>query len=357
MPTESWWHGKTALVTGHTGFKGSWLSLWLQQIGADVVGYSLKPPTTPNLYELADVGRDMRSIEGDVADFERLRDVIADARPQVVFHLAAQSLVRQSYLDPVGTYRTNVLGTVHLLEAVRQVGCARVVVNVTSDKCYENREWVWGYRENDVRGGRDPYSNSKACADLVASAYTHSFFGPPTGGDRGVALATARAGNVIGGGDWGRDRLIPDVMHAVSDDRPAGIRHPDAIRPWQHVLDCLSGYLLLAEQLWDQPSLAGGWNFGPGEDDVRPVRWILERLTALWDGKIQWEHAAGVHPHEAGILRLDSSKARLQLGWQPRWDVERALVAVVQWYRSFLAGGDLRALTLAQLRDYQAPTA
>ena len=352
--TPTFWAGKRVLITGHTGFKGGWLSLWLQQLGAEIVGYALEPPTQPNLFELAQVGQGMESVLGDVRDLAHLQTVFARSRPEIVFHLAAQPLVRDSYQFPVETYATNVMGTVHLLEAVRQTGGVRVVVNITSDKCYENREWVWGYREAEPMGGYDPYSNSKGCAELVTSAYRNSFFNPADFQRHGVALASVRAGNVIGGGDWARDRLIPDIMKAFLADQPVTIRNPHAIRPWQHALEPLNGYVELAEKLWQHGSdYAEGWNFGPGDDDAQPVSWIVERLAALWGQTARWVLDEGNHPHEAHYLRLDCAKAKMRLGWRPRWNLEQALTTTVDWYRAYAAHKDMRAVTLGQISGYE----
>jgi CDP-glucose 4,6-dehydratase len=348
----AFWRSRKVLVTGHTGFKGSWLCLWLQSMGADVVGYSAGSPTSPCLFDLAGVGDAMTNVDGDIRDTAKVRDVVASQRPEVVIHLAAQPLVRRSYVDPVGTYETNVMGTVNVLDAVRQVDGVRVAINVTTDKVYENREWEWGYREGEPKGGRDPYSNSKACSELVTSAYRDSFFGD----DSPVAVATVRAGNVIGGGDWGQDRLIPDIMRAALDREELLIRNPAAIRPWQHALNPLSGYLKLAESLWESGELADGWNFGPDERDARPVQWILERLSMLWGEPIPWRHDGGSHPHEAMYLRLDSSKARVRLGWTPRWDLDQALSSIVSWYKAYRAGEDLREHSLRQIEEFaEAP--
>jgi CDP-glucose 4,6-dehydratase len=344
----SFWRSRRVLVTGHTGFKGSWLCLWLQRLGAEVIGYSTGSPSTPCMYELAGLGTAMTSINGDIRDTEAVRDAFAVHRPEVVIHLAAQPLVRRSYVDPVGTYASNVMGTVNVLDAVRHTGEVRAVINVTTDKVYENREWEWGYREDEPKGGRDPYSNSKACSELVTSAFRESFFG----GDSRVAVATARAGNVIGGGDWGEDRLIPDIMRAALEREELMIRNPDAIRPWQHVLNPLSGYLKLAESLWESDELAGGWNFGPDDRDARPVRAILERLSELWGEPIPWRHDGGSHPHEAMYLRLDSSKARVRLGWIPRWDLDQALESIVSWYKALQSEADLREHSLRQIEAF-----
>jgi CDP-glucose 4,6-dehydratase len=345
---RAFWHGKRVLLTGHTGFKGSWLALWLTDAGAEVVGYANGVPTKPSLYELAAVGSVLNSVEGDVRDSDRLSQTVARVRPELVIHMAAQALVRQSFADPVGTYATNVLGTVHLLEAVRRTESVRAVVNVTSDKCYEERELGRGYLEDDAKGGRDPYSSSKGCAELVTEAYRSSFFGD------GARLASARAGNVVGGGDWGDDRLIPDVVRAALAGRPVRIRNPEAVRPWQHVLNPLSGYLVLAQRLWADEAFAEGWNFGPAELDERPVRWIVERMRELWDERVAWESEDAPQPREAPQLRLDSSKARTRLGWKPRWELEHGLDRVVEWYRAFEADEDLRELSLAQIRAFEA---
>jgi CDP-glucose 4,6-dehydratase len=344
------WNSRRVFVTGHTGFKGSWLCLWLQGMGARLVGYSSDPPTNPSLHELARVGEEMHDIRGDVRDFDHLERTLSEHRPEIVMHMAAQSLVRRSYRDPVETYETNVMGTVKLLEAVRRAGGVRVVVNVTTDKVYENPEREQGFRENEPKGGRDPYSNSKACSELVTSAYRESFFKDERGAP---ALASARAGNVIGGGDWGEDRLVPDLMRAALERRPALVRNPDAVRPWQHVLNPLSGYLLLAESLWQSNEHADGWNFGPEPDDERPVRWVVERLADLWKEQIEWRQDHGSHPHEARYLRLDSTKARTRLGWAPPWDLDRALAGIVDWYRAFQADRDPRELVVRQIEEFQ----
>jgi len=351
--TLDFWRGRRVFITGHTGFKGGWLSLWLQQLGAEVTGYALPPPTDPSLFVLARVGEGMRGSLADIRDLSSLMAAGREAQPEVVFHLAAQSLVRESYRNPVETYATNVLGTVHLLESVRQTPGVRAVVNVTSDKCYENREWIWGYRENEAMGGRDPYSSSKGCAELVTSAWRHSYFDPGRYLEHGVALASARAGNVIGGGDWAEDRLIPDLLRSFAAGSPAVIRHPDAVRPWQHVLEPLSGYLQLAQKLVEEgPAYAEAWNFGSDESAARPVRWIAERLARQWGGGAAWLHAAGTHPHEAHLLKLDCTKARTRLNWRSRWPLDEALHRTVDWQRGWLEGADCRELTLRQIREY-----
>jgi CDP-glucose 4,6-dehydratase len=348
------WRDRRVLVTGHTGFKGSWLALWLQSLGAEVTGYSLAPPTNPSLFELARVGEVTDSIEADVRDLAALERTVADHRPEVVVHMAAQSLVRRSYADPIETYETNVLGSVNVLEAARRAGePPRVVINVTTDKVYENLERDQPFREDEPKGGHDPYSNSKACSELVTAAYRNSFFASGSA----TAVASARAGNVIGGGDWGEDRLVPDLVRGAMEGRVVPIRNPDAIRPWQHVLNPLSGYLRLAEALWESPELAGAWNFGPDERDEVSVRHVADRLSELWDGGIAWEQDEGDHPHEAHYLRLDSSKARADLGWAPRWDLDQALASIAEWHASLAAGHDARTLVLKQVETFEAEAA
>jgi CDP-glucose 4,6-dehydratase len=347
------WRGKRVFLTGHTGFKGGWLALWLQRLGATVRGYALPPPTVPNLFELARVDSGMESIIADVRDAKRLANELSAFRPDIVIHMAAQALVRESYADPLGTYETNVIGTVALLEAVRKVAAVRVVINVTSDKCYENREWYWGYREIDPMGGFDPYSSSKGCAELVTSAYRSSFFNPIQPNSHGASIASARAGNVIGGGDWAKHRLVPDVMRAAFANKVAVIRNPGAVRPWQHVLEPLRGYLILAGKLWeDGAKFAAGWNFGPDDDDVQPVFCLLDLIKGEM-GQLRWEDHSDTHaPHEAGLLKLDTSKARHGLDWRPAWNLRRAVAATVAWYRAAHEGKDMHAFTLAQISDY-----
>jgi CDP-glucose 4,6-dehydratase len=351
------WQGKRVLLTGHTGFKGSWLSLWLQSMGAQVTGYALSPPTNPSLFEIAEVAQGMTSVIGDIRDLANLQAVFAEHQPEIVIHMAAQPLVRYSYQNPVDTYSTNVMGTVHLLEAVRNTPGVKAVVNITTDKCYENREWVWGYRENEPMGGFDPYSNSKGCAELVSAAYRSSFFNANNYAQHGVAIATVRAGNVIGGGDWAQDRLIPDILAAFEQGRKVDIRNPNAIRPWQHVMEPLRGYLTLAEQLFEHgPSFGEGWNFGPNDEDAKPVGWIVEQLAALWGADAQWQVDTGEHPHEAHYLKLDISKARSRLDWHPALRLEDALALIIDWSKQLVAGANMRQLTLTQLQTYQALT-
>ena len=353
MVDPSFWAGKNVLLTGHTGFKGSWLSLWLQSIGAKVTGYALPPPTNPSLFTAARIADGMNSIEGDVRDIAALSKAFAKYQPEIVIHMAAQSLVRYSYANPIETYSTNVMGTVHVLEAARQVGSVRAIVNVTSDKCYENREWVWGYRENEAMGGYDPYSNSKGCAELITAAYRNSYFHPEKYQNHGVALASARAGNVIGGGDWAEDRLIPDIMRAITQGKPINIRNPHAIRPWQHVLEPLSGYLVLAQKLYEEgATYTGGWNFGPSDEDAKTVQWIVERLTTAWGEGANWLLDCGDHPHEAHYLKLDCSKAKSRLDWQPRWHLNETLVKIIDWQKKYQQGADMKVATLEQIDIY-----
>lgn len=352
---REFWQGKRVLLTGHTGFKGSWLSLWLQSMGVELVGYALTPPTNPSLFDVAEVGSGMVSVIGDVRDLEHLRTIFAKYQPEIVIHMAAQPLVRYSYLEPVETYSTNVMGTVNLLEAVRGTSSVKAVVNVTSDKCYENREWAWGYRENEAMGGFDPYSNSKGCAELVTAAYRNSYFHPEQYESHGVAIGSGRAGNVIGGGDWAGDRLIPDMMRAITQGQPVSIRNPDSIRPWQHVLEPLSGYLILAQKLYEEgASFAEGWNFGPNDDDAKPVQWILAHLTKAWGEGASWKLDGREHPHEAHYLKLDCSKAKSRLQWHPRWSLSEAIELICTWHKEYLSGGDMRAMCLEQIKQYEA---
>jgi CDP-glucose 4,6-dehydratase len=352
---SSFWRGKKVFVTGHTGFKGSWISLWLQQLGAEVTGYAMKPPTNPSLFEVAHVAEGMTSIIGDIRDATKLHHSIRQSAPDIVIHMAAQPLVRRSYIDPVETYSTNVMGTVHLLEAVRQTPSVRAVVNVTTDKCYENKEWVWGYRENDPLGGFDPYSSSKGCAELITAAFRQSFFDSSSiNCHHQTAVATARAGNVIGGGDWSEDRLIPDILRALESGQSVNIRNPSATRPWQHVLEPISGYLVLAEKLSSGAGqqYAEGWNFGPREEDARSVQWIAEKMVSTWGNRARWKLAAGTHPHEARYLKLDISKAKESLNWEPKWPLSTALEKILTWHNAYLRGANMRNLTIQQINTY-----
>lgn len=358
MPEGSFWKNRRVLVTGHTGFKGSWLSLWLNALGARVSGYALPPPTEPSLFQQAAVGIAVQTIYGDIRDFERLNAAIARCDPEIIFHMAAQSVVTRGYEDPIETYGSNVMGTVHLLEALRRSKRSCVVVNITSDKCYENREWIWGYRENDPLGGADPYSSSKACSELVTDAFRESFFPAHSYESHGIAVATARAGNVIGGGDWTHNQLIPDLMRAFLAGRTCVIRNPHAIRPWQFVLDPLRGYLLLGRQLVDNgPRFASSWNFGPPQTDGKPVSWIADRVACLWGHNVSWRHGESKYSKEAGSLMLDSSKARTYLGWHPTISLCAALDWTTDWYRAYQQGRDLIRTTRSQLERYEALTA
>ena len=344
------WQGRRVLLTGHTGFKGGWLSLWLQSMGTDLAGIALAPPTQPALFDAIRVADGMVHHVADIRDPAAVQALIAGFQPEIVLHMAAQPLVRQSYQQPVETYATNVMGTVHVLEAARHAGSVRAIVNVTTDKCYENREWVWGYREDEPMGGHDPYSNSKGCAELVCSAYRQSFLT-----QAGIALATARAGNVIGGGDWAADRLVPDILRAVTTGEPVRIRNPHATRPWQHVLEPLSGYLVLAQQLIERGgAVAEGWNFGPRDEDARPVGWIVEEVCRAWGDGAHWQLVGEDGPHEANFLKLDISKAKARLGWTPTWDLSRALHQTIDWHRAWLQGRDVRAISLAQIAAFQS---
>lgn len=348
---QGFWKNKRVFVTGHTGFKGSWLVLWLKERGATVCGYGLAPHTTPNLFELAKIETQIESVIGNICDLEKLKSHISKFQPEIVFHMAAQSLVRPSYRDPVETYATNVMGTVNLLEAVRATTSVRSVVVVTSDKCYENKEWAWGYRESEPMGGADPYSSSKGCAELVVSAYRRSFFEK----DKRVGIASARAGNVIGGGDWSEDRLIPDCVRSLEKGQAILIRNPNAIRPWQHVLEPLHGYMQLAEKAYKDPiAYSQGWNFGPDVEQAKPVKWIADHIVRHWSGA-KWQDASDPNaPHEAMFLKLDSTLARTHLDWQPRLNLESTLEMVMGWYRSVSKGEPAASVTLSQIHHYQS---
>jgi len=354
---RDFWRGKRVFLTGHTGFKGSWLSLWLQDLGANVTGYALRPPTNPSLFEAARVAEGIWSIEGDIRDLQYFYQNLNAAKPEIVIHLAAQPLVRYSYQNPVETYATNIMGTVHILEAVRNTPGIKAVVCVTSDKCYDNHGNEIPYLESDPMGGYDPYSSSKGCAELVTAAYRNSFFNSKNYIKHGVAVATVRAGNVIGGGDWAEDRLIPDIIRAFDRGDPAYIRNPNAIRPWQHVLEPLRGYLLLAERLYtDGPNYAEGWNFGPDDKDAKTVGWIVKQMAERWDHGAKWQLDEGTHPHEAHYLRLGISKAMERLHWDPVVCLDKALDLVIEWYMEHKAGKDMRIFTLEQINGYNKQT-
>ncbi len=343
------WCGKRVFLTGHTGFKGGWLAVWLKSMGAIVKGYALEPDTDPNFFEMAIVANGMESEIGDIRDLAKLKKSMVNHNPDVLIHMAAQPLVRLSYNEPVETYSTNVMGTVHVLESARSCPNLRSITNVTTDKCYENREWYWGYRENEAMGGYDPYSSSKGCAELVTSAYRRSFFN----GEDKAALASVRAGNVIGGGDWSADRLIPDILRAIERSEDVVIRNPLATRPWQHVLEPLSGYLILAERLYTHgQKFAEGWNFGPEDLDVQNVEWITRVLCELWGEGAGYIFDTAAHPHEANYLKLDCSKAKSRLGWRPKWNINTTLELIVEWNKTVISGGNAKDITQQQVEKY-----
>jgi CDP-glucose 4,6-dehydratase len=355
MVSPFFWQGKKVLVTGHTGFKGSWLCLWLQQLGAQITGFSLAPPTTPSLYEQARVAENMDSVIGDIRDLAQVKRVFQQIRPEIVIHLAAQSLVRYSYQEPVETYSTNVMGTLHVLEGIRSIDSVRAAVMITTDKCYENKEWLWGYRENEAMGGHDPYSSSKGCAELLIASYRNSFFPPEGYLQHQTAIASARSGNVIGGGDWAQDRLIPDIIRSLIAGEAIKIRHPHAIRPWQHVLEPLSGYLLLAEKLFSNgTTYAEAWNFASHPEDAKSVQWIVEKIITQWGHHSQWFRQSGETLHEAHYLKLDCAKAHALLNWQPCWNLAQALEKIVIWHQAQMRGTDMKALSVAQIEEYSA---
>jgi CDP-glucose 4,6-dehydratase len=347
--TESFWNGKRVLITGHTGFKGGWLAFWLETLGAEVCGFALAPETEPNLFANLKIENRVRSVIGDVRDLPHFEKTTKEFQPEIVFHLAAQPLVRRSYRQPVETYTTNVIGTVNVLEAVRQTDSVKSVVIITTDKVYENKEWDWAYRETERLGGFDPYSSSKACAELAVSAYRNSFFT-----ETQTLVATARAGNVIGGGDWSEDRLLPDVFRSLVFGKGLEIRNPNSIRPWQHTLEPLAGYLLLGEKLYNgEKDFADAWNFGPSDDDSKSVGAVLEEIKRIWNQPVNWEIAGGDQPHEANLLKLDSAKAKNRLGWRPKFSLIEALEMTVEWYRNFKENKDLIELTRRQIETYQ----
>ncbi|WP_378950645.1 CDP-glucose 4,6-dehydratase [Pelosinus sp. sgz500959] len=347
---NSFWQGKKVFITGHTGFKGSWLSLWLQFLGADVVGYALQPPSTPSLFNMAHIEEGMQSIQGDVLDYSKLQTTLLKYKPDIVIHMAAQSLVQHSYKFPIETLSVNIMGTANVLEAARHVDSIRVIINVTSDKCYENREWVWGYRENEPMGGYDPYSCSKGCAELITSSYQRSYFS----GENTAKIASVRAGNVIGGGDWAADRIVPDSIRAIIKNEPILIRNLYAIRPWQHVLEPLRGYLLLAQKVWENGSkYAEGWNFGPNDSHAWTVKEVVEGLCRLWGNNATWKTEKDNHMHEAYYLKLDSTKAVHMLGWRPLLTMQDTLAMTVEWYKNFYDFKDPQKITLEQISMYQ----
>tara|TARA_R110001606_G_scaffold178752_1_gene325425 strand:+ start:8119 stop:9210 length:1092 start_codon:yes stop_codon:yes gene_type:complete len=347
MVNSAFWQGKRVYLTGHTGFKGSWLSLWLANMGAVVKGYALAPPTQPSLFEVANVADKIESEIGDIRDLAQISASMMSFNPDIVIHMAAQPLVRLSYHEPLETYEVNVMGTAKVLEAARSCRNIKAIVSVTTDKCYENKEWVWGYREDEAMGGFDPYSSSKGCAELVTSAYRRSFMH-----EKGVGLASARAGNVIGGGDWAADRLIPDILRAFEKEIPVIVRNPAATRPWQHVLEPLAGYLVLAEHLYNQPdAYAEGWNFGPAENDAKPVDWILNQMVSKWPSA-SWQLDMSANPHEAGYLKLDISKAKARLHWQPTWYLEQTLSKIITWHKAWLNDEDMQQACLNEINDY-----
>lgn len=352
MIDRGFWKNRRVFLTGHSGFKGSWLSIWLNSLGAEVTGYALHPPSFPSLFELCKVNKLINSIQGDVRDASLLQKCMSKVEPEIVIHMAAQSLVKESYARPIETYTTNVIGTVNLLESVRQCNSVRAVINVTTDKCYENKEWSWGYREIDPLGGYDPYSSSKACSEMVTASYRSSFYNSINYEKHRVAVATARAGNVIGGGDWGKERLIPDCVRAFMNQEKIIIRNPKAIRPWQHVLEPLSGYLLLAEKLHkDGILMAEAWNFGPDDKDAKPVEWIVNKMCEMW-GTSGYELDDNKHVHEANYLKLDCSKAKIHLGWEPRWDLTMALEKTHEWYAAYRANESLYDVCLKQIEEH-----
>lgn len=349
MIHADFWRNKKVFLTGHTGFKGSWLSIWLHSLGADITGYSLDPPSQPSLYEIADIQSIVKSIHGDIRDIDFLKSSMKKVNPDIVIHMAAQSLVRESYTDPVGTYSTNAMGTIHVFEAIKECDSVQSVLNITTDKCYENNEWDWGYREIDPLGGYDPYSSSKACAEIITSAYRRSFMM-----EKGVGLASARAGNVIGGGDWADNRLIPDCLRAFLNNEKVEIRYPKSIRPWQFVLEPLNGYLILVEKLTENPDLfAQAWNFGPDDSDAKPVKWIVEKMCSKWGEGSDYILNEGNHFHEAGYLKLDCSKAKNQLNWQPKYNLEYAMNSIIEWTKEYQSKSNMLQVCLNQIEDFQ----
>lgn len=350
---DGFYKNRKVFVTGHTGFKGSWLCLLFHKLGAQVYGYALDPPTDPSLFVEARISELITSFIGDIRDYDTLAKVLHKVSPEIVIHMAAQPLVRESYNNPIETYSTNVMGTVHLLDSLRSTSGIKAVVNVTTDKCYENKEWCWGYREKEPLGGYDPYSNSKACSELVTSAYRNSFFNPKSYDKHNVAIASARAGNVIGGGDWAADRLIPDFIRAISKGQQVAIRNPHAIRPWQHVMEPLNGYLTLVSKLCMKgPAYSAAWNFGPEDSDAKTVEWIIKRICQLWDDNASYSIDDCPQLHEANYLKLDCSKAKSELDWYQKWTIEKTLTSIVAWNKAFIRGEDVRQVTFEQITDF-----
>ncbi len=351
----NFYDGKRVFVTGHTGFKGSWLCLWLHFLGAKITGYALDPPTDPNLFELCKLDKLINSIICDVRDLDSLKKSMLETKPGIVIHMAAQPLVRESYRNPVETYSTNVMGTVNLIEATRNCNSIRAILNVTSDKCYENKDWCWGYRENEPLGGFDPYSNSKACSELITLSYRDSFFNKKEYETHGVCLASARAGNVIGGGDWGIDRLFPDCIRAFLKGENVVIRYPNAVRPWQHVFEPVSGYLLLIQKMYENgPEYAGGWNFGPNDYDAKTVEWVIKEICTKWGEGASYEidRDRGENFHEANYLKLDCSKAKSLLNWHPKWSLTQAIDCVIEWTKAYKESQNVKEVCLRQIKEY-----
>ncbi|REL24181.1 CDP-glucose 4,6-dehydratase [Rhodohalobacter sp. SW132] len=351
---RSFWNGKKVFITGHTGFKGSWLSFWLTELGAKVKGYALPPAETPNLFESLKLEQRIQSVFGDIRDFDRMKNEMLDFEPEIIFHMAAQALVRESYENPLETFESNVMGTANLLEAVRSVPGVRSLISVTSDKCYENKEWDWKYREIDPVGGRDPYSASKGCAELITSSFRRSFFNDDSDGGLKTGIATVRAGNVIGGGDWSRDRLIPDIMRSFSERKAVIIRNPSAVRPWQYILDLLNGYMILAEKLYDDPgTFSEAWNFGPSERDEQSVEFITDKMIKVWGDGASWKLDKTANPHEAKYLKLDSSKSRMRLRWSTQVNLPQALEYLTLWYKKYFEGADMVEFTRQQIKKFE----
>ncbi len=349
---KKFWNGKTVLLTGHTGFKGSWLTLWLKRMGAKITGFSKDIPTTPSFFELANVKNGINSIEGDIRNFEEINNIIRKIEPEIVIHLAAQSLVRLSYDEPRETYGTNVMGTVNLFDALRGQKKTHIIINVTSDKCYESKEFSRGYTENDVLGGYDPYSSSKGCSELITTAFRNSYFNISESDNQDIALASVRAGNVIGGGDWAESRLVPDIIKSIINGKMIKIRNLDAIRPWQHVLEPLNGYILLAEKMWfDRQKFAQAWNFGPYEND-KSVSWVIDKISEIYGKKCNFVTDTSKNPHETKILKLDCTKSHTKLGWSPKMDLEKALELTIEWYKEYEKGGDMRKISEKQIDDF-----